>query len=75
MRRITIKLRLETVRFIWASVNSIASVIIKQLFSWRIMRPLISVIFVTGRATAFCILPVHLITQRLALVDPVPIGA
>ncbi|KAH9034003.1 hypothetical protein EDB83DRAFT_2296363 [Lactarius deliciosus] len=49
-----------------------SSAIIKRLFSPRVSRPLTSALSVTGYVTAFCILPVHLITHRLAPADPAP---
>ena len=47
-----------------------SSAIIKRIFSPSISRPLTSAISVTGYATAFCFLPVHFITHRLAPADP-----
>ncbi|KAH9023840.1 hypothetical protein EDB85DRAFT_1870453 [Lactarius pseudohatsudake] len=49
-----------------------SSAIIKRLVSPRVSRPLTSALSVTGYVTAFCILPVHLITHRLAPADPAP---
>ncbi|KAH9057700.1 hypothetical protein EDB87DRAFT_1792854 [Lactarius vividus] len=49
-----------------------SSAIIKRLFSPRVSRPLTSALSVTGYATAFFFLPIHLITHRLAPADPVP---
>ncbi|KAH9022607.1 hypothetical protein EDB84DRAFT_1274516 [Lactarius hengduanensis] len=49
-----------------------SSAIIKRLISPRVSRPLTSALSVTGYVTAFCILPVHLITHRLAPADPAP---
>ena len=42
------------------------------MFSSRISRPLTNAISLTGYATAFCFLPLHFITHRLAPADPVP---
>ncbi|KAN0141227.1 hypothetical protein V8E53_000983 [Lactarius tabidus] len=49
-----------------------SSAIISRIFSQRISRPLTSAISVTGYATAFCLLPIHFITHRLAPADPMP---
>ncbi|KAI9437795.1 hypothetical protein BJY52DRAFT_577066 [Lactarius psammicola] len=49
-----------------------SSAILKRLFSPRTSRPLTSALSVTGYAIAFCILPVHFITHRLAPADPAP---
>lgn len=49
-----------------------SSSIIKRLFSPGVSRPLTSAISVTGYATAFCLLPVHFITHRLAPADSAP---
>jgi hypothetical protein len=49
-----------------------SSAIINRLFSPSVSRPLTSAIAVTGYATAFCLLPVHFITHRLAPADPAP---
>ncbi|KAH8991575.1 hypothetical protein EDB92DRAFT_1798155 [Lactarius akahatsu] len=49
-----------------------SSAIIKRLFSPHVSRPLTSALSVTGYVTAFCFLPVHLITHRLAPADPAP---
>jgi succinate dehydrogenase/fumarate reductase cytochrome b subunit len=49
-----------------------SSAIIKRIFCPRISRPLTSAISVTGYTIAFCILPVHILTHRLAPADPAP---
>ena len=49
-----------------------SSAIIKRCFSPPVSRPFTSALSVTGYAIAFCILPVHFITHRLAPADPAP---
>jgi succinate dehydrogenase/fumarate reductase cytochrome b subunit len=48
------------------------SAILKRLFSPYPPRPLSSALSVTGYATAFFFLPIHILTHRLAPADPAP---